>query len=255
VESVVGELSAGEHTMKVTLDSPGVNNSDVGNLNFFDFVPDAAIPDGGLPEWDAGSDAGAQDESVRVETEDFLTGPNGYYDTTAQNLGGAGVLTEAVDVGFSGDAETPGSLAIGYTQPGEWLRYLLVLPRTADYTLRARVAHDAGGGTFSVYLDEQRVGSFTVPSTGGWGTWLTIEAPLGTLEGGAHLLKLTVDTLGVNNSDAGNVNYLEFVPSPVIDEGDGGLPADAGAPPSDAGAAVDAGASSDAGGSAADAAP
>ena len=236
VDHTIGALPAGMHTMKVTIDSAGLNGADAGNLNFFDFVPEQS--DGGLPEVDAGApaDAGPSERSdiVRVETEAFLPGPDGYSDSTPQNEGGWGNLAEAVDVGFAGDPETPGSLCIGYTKAGEWLRYALVLGRTADYTLRARVAHESGGGEFSVYVDDQLLTTFSVPSTASWSTWTTIEKPLGRLEAGAHTLKLTVDTGGANGSDAGNVNYLEFVPGPAL-VSDAGPAGDAGALPTDAG--------------------
>jgi hypothetical protein len=238
VERALGALSAGEHTLKITMDTTGLNGADTGNFNFFDFVP--VEGDGGLPIVDAGLgvDAGStgESETVRVESEAFLAGPDGYNDTTPQNEGGFGSLGEGVDVGFAGDPETPGSLSIGYTKPGEWLLYTLELARTAEYTLRARVAHESGGGDFSLYVDGALVCTFTVPSTGSWGTWTTIENALGTLQAGSHTLKLTVDTGGANGSDAGNVNYLEFVPAPPVDTGDAGLPADAGVSPADAGA-------------------
>jgi hypothetical protein len=238
VDQAIGALEAGAHTLKVTIDTAGLNGADAGNLNFFDFVP--LEVDAGVVEPDAGSmgDAGEGDGGigpVRLEMEDFLIGAENYSDTSPTNEGGFGRLDEAVDVGFAGDPETPGSLCIGYTKPGEWLSYDLMLPATGTYLLRARVAHESGGGDFSLFLDELKVGTFTVPSTGSWGTWMTIEQPLGRLPGGSHTLKLTVDTAGADGTDAGNVNYLEFVPL-TVEEDDGGTSSDAGQPEVDAGA-------------------
>jgi hypothetical protein len=241
LEKPLGMLAAGSHALKITVDSGGPNGADMGNLNFFDFAP--AEGDAGLPDVDAAViDAGEPviDDTVRIEAESFLPGPDGYSDTTPENQGGWGSSTEGVDVGFAGDPETPGSLCIGYTRPGEWLLYELTLRRTAEYTLRARVAHESGGGTFSVLIDDVRVATFTIPSTGSWGTWTTIEQAAGPLSAGAHTLKLSIDTAGLNDTDTGNINYLELVPA-AVSESDGGVATDAGTPELDAGS-VDAGA-------------
>jgi hypothetical protein len=169
-------------------------------------------------EWDAAPPPPMN--YVRVEAEDFLPGPDGYYDTTPENQGGYGRLDEAVDVGIANDWEDPGGLSIGYTRPGEWMRYDLELEESAAYTLRARVAHEMSGGQLSVFVDDRRLTTFEVPATGGWTTWMSIEAPLGVLAAGSHALKVTIDSGGLNGADAGNVNYFDFVPV----EGDGGLP-------------------------------
>lgn len=181
---------------------------------------DAATEDGATGA-DAGTNNPAPDAStpepstmaVRVEAENFDISDTGYYDTTPANEGGAGLTTEGVDVGMASDPETPGSLYIGYTKPGEWILYPFALDKTGDYTLRVRCAHETGGGDFSVFVDGNLLTTFTVPLTGGWQAWTTVEKAIGTLSEGTHTMKLTVDTAGPSSADGGNINYFDFVPA------------------------------------------
>jgi hypothetical protein len=175
---------------------------------------DAGDKDTGTPgDGDSAQDSGTKPKAVRVEAENFQSGEGvGYHDTTPANEGGKGLTTEGVDIEDSGDSETPGSLSVSHMQAGEWIKYSFALDIAADYTLGVRVAHATGGGGYTVYVDDTMVTTFTTPSTGSWTSWTTVMKHIGNLEAGSHVLKITVDSAGPNMTDAGNINYFDFIP-------------------------------------------
>lgn len=77
----------------------------------------------------------------------------------------------------------------GYTDPGDYIDFIVNIPEAGTYSLEYRIAAQAGNGKFEIQLfdDENNktsVGSFKVDATGGWQTWKSmtgsVELPEGT---------------------------------------------------------------------------
>src|SRR6185369_5993755 len=82
-----------------------------------------------------------------IQAEDFDLGVEGvaYHDATPGNAGGAYRQT-GVDI----EPSTEGGYDVGWTSPGEWLKYTVNVTSAGAYLLEARVASSGPGGKFHV---------------------------------------------------------------------------------------------------------
>jgi hypothetical protein len=145
-----------------------------------------------------------------IQSEDFDQGSEGvaYHDTDATNSGGAYRQT-GVDIQATQDAG--GGYDVGWTRAGEWLRYTVNIAASGYYTVEARVASSALGGTFHIELDGVvKTEPFAVPNTGGWQNWTTLIRRGVYLESGQHTMRLVEDTVGPSSGSIGNFNWLRF---------------------------------------------
>ena len=129
-----------------------------------------------------------------IEAEQFDNGANGaaYSDSSAGNSGNQ---YRSTDVDIEGCNE--GGYNVGWTTPGEWLRYTVTVAAAGTYNLDFRVA-SVGGGTLHVRFNgEDKTGGVSVPSTGGWQTWTTVRKTV-TLAAGTQLMQVVFDTGNVN---------------------------------------------------------
>jgi len=105
--------------------------------------------------------------------------------------------------------DTGGGLDIGYTNAGDYMKYLVYVQTAGNYDLTIRMA--GNGGKASLYYDDSNntsiIGYVTFSATGGWQNWqdFKLSAPLTR---GPHTLKVTVDVEGFN------LNYMNFVLNP-----------------------------------------
>jgi len=112
-----------------------------------------------------------------------------YHDTTAGNSGGA-YRQDGVDL----EASSAGGYDIGWTAAGEWLNYSVNVSAAGSYTARLRVASPYGGQLHLGFNTSSNVWkSVTVPVTGGWQSWTTVEVPV-TLGAGRQLMTVLFDT-------------------------------------------------------------
>ena len=128
----------------------------------------------------------------KIEAENFDNGGEGaaYHDLTATNTQGQYRTTEGVDI----EAATEGGYNVGTIQTGEWLEYTVNIGQAGIYTLQARVAAIAAGKTFHVELNGQNIsGTITVPNTGGWQTWTTVNVTTPSLTAGQKVLRVVFD--------------------------------------------------------------
>lgn len=103
-----------------------------------------------------------------------------------------GIQTEATtDVG--------GGLNVGWTDSGDSLTYKVDVPTAGDYTIRYRVASEAGGGAFQLGASP----ALSVANTGGWQSWTTLTQTV-SLAAGVQDLTLSVTSGGFN------LNWIEF---------------------------------------------
>lgn len=139
----------------------------------------------------------------KIEAENFDNGGEGaaYHDLTATNTQGQYRTTEGVDI----EAATEGGYNVGTIQTGEWLEYTVNIGQAGIYTLQARVAATAAGKTFHVELNGQNIsGTITVPNTGGWQTWTTVNVTTPSLTAGQKVLRVVFD------SNEFNFNWVNF---------------------------------------------
>lgn len=90
------------------------------------------------------------------------------------------------------DPSDAGGYHVGYTSAGEWLEYTVDVQTAGDYDISFRLATNDATRTLQL-LDENSVdliNGLSVPNTGGWETWQTIEVNDVTLASGEQVLRL-----------------------------------------------------------------
>ncbi len=141
----------------------------------------------------------------RIQAEDYDLGGEGhaYHDTTAGNSGGA-YRHEDVDI------ETAGGITnVGWVRSGEYLTYTATVQSAATYTMTARVASPNSGRAIVVSVDGTPAATLTVPNTGSFATFRTVQVPV-TLAAGTHTLRLTFQ------GDGQNIDWIAFASGGVI---------------------------------------
>ncbi|HXA03124.1 MAG TPA: glycosyl hydrolase family 18 protein [Cytophagaceae bacterium] len=129
----------------------------------------------------------------RIEAENYDMGGDNisYHDLDAGNNGGAYRLG-SVDIEATSDAG--GGYNIGWTQPGEWLRYTVNVTADSMYDIKVRVATTLSGKQFHIEMDGVNVtGNISVPNTGGWQNWQTVTIPNIALTSGTKIMKVAFD--------------------------------------------------------------
>jgi poly(3-hydroxybutyrate) depolymerase len=133
----------------------------------------------------------------KIEAEEFDFGGEGYAysDKDAENRNG-GDRDEGVDMS---------NTAIGYTQTGEWLEYTVNVEEAGEYAFEAYVASGADGASFKLYIDNEAITDIiSVPNTGDWETFVTVESNIENLPAGKHVLKLEI------TGDWLDMDYMNF---------------------------------------------
>ena len=196
-------LTAGSQTWRLVIDAAGASGV-VGNFNYIRVTGPAAsassAPYTGTPVSLPGT----------LQIENFDIGGEGvaYHDLSNGNDGGQ-YRPEGVDVEATTD--TGGGYHAGYAFATEWLAYTVDVASAGTYDIEARVASNGAGGTFHIEINGvDRTGPFTVPNTGGWGTWTTIRKTGLALSAGRQVWRLVMDTNGPTTA-VGNLNYLRIV--------------------------------------------
>ncbi|RPJ23430.1 MAG: carbohydrate-binding protein, partial [Planctomycetaceae bacterium] len=120
---------------------------------------------------------------------------------------------DGVDIEASTDAGGNG-YNVGWTSAAEFMAYTVRVLSTGSYNLRIRAASGASGGTVRMSLDNAFLTPpISVPSTGGWQSWRTIECGQYPLTAGVHDLVVSCVTGGYN---LGRYEF-ELVPAGVND--------------------------------------
>lgn len=109
--------------------------------------------------------------SCTLQAEDYSSA----YDSTAGNTGNQ-YRTDNVDIEATSDAG--GGFNVGWIASGEWLAHNNVtFPTSGAYTIAYRVAAPSAGGVISADLNAGSIqlGTVSVPATGGWQSWTTVQ--------------------------------------------------------------------------------
>ena len=142
-----------------------------------------------------------------IQAENFDSGgPNvAYRDTTPGNSGGK---YRSTDVDIASTTDTGGGYNIGYTVKSEFLKYTVNVVTAGTYTLRLRYANGGTGAKVRVSVNGTNV-TFALQDTGGWQVWRDLSTTI-PLSAGTQVLTLWFDERNVQNTAAGNINYLSI---------------------------------------------
>jgi Carbohydrate binding module (family 6) len=202
VSSSSFSLTAGQHVVRLVMDSAVNAGQDIGNFNWFKFTAaptEAAFS--GTPAAVPGT----------IQAENFDTGGAGLAYNIVGNTNNGGTYRPTETVGIVNSLDTSGDQAIGYLRPTDWLKYTVKVATTKKYTLTIRVASASSGGTFHVEFNGVNVtGAITLLGTGGWNTWHTITVSNVSLTAGTQIMRVVMDTAAVAGQDIGNINYFKL---------------------------------------------
>lgn len=141
----------------------------------------------------------------RIEMEAFNCGGQGvaYNDSDTVNTGGQLRPDEGVDIDTTTDSS--GDYHVGWTLPGEWLRYDVNISDSAVYDLFIRYASTSSLGRLRLYVDGQDVtGAINLPNTNGFNNWATMTVPDIALSSGSRVIEVRFERGAVN------YNYFEL---------------------------------------------
>ena len=170
-----------------------------------------------------------------IQAEDYNPGGEGvgYHDTDTVNRGGV-YRSDGVDIRSTSD--TGGGFKVFRIAGGEWLKYDIDVASSDIYEVELRTARGTSGSrSMRIEIDGVDVsGKITIPSTGGWDTFTTVEVSGIPLSAGAHTLTLFFESGGfsvnwISFASAGNSAptadpggpYNGLVGSPVVFDGTG----------------------------------
>jgi len=178
------------------------------------FSPWSTAPNGSIASayWGAVPTDGAA-----IQAEDYDHGGTGigYADSTGGNALGKYRTAEGADIEATTDAG--GGFSIGQAAAGEWLRYTVNFARAGSYDIDVRVANgQTTAGAFYVEVDGVNVsGTMSVAPTGGWQNWQTLSVRGINLAGGAHVVRLVMESNG-NGGAVANFNWFRFTNTSAV---------------------------------------
>ena len=131
-----------------------------------------------------------------VRAADYDAGGQTLAYNSAQNAGSYSIYRphDLVGIRSAGD---DGSLGVGWTSPGQYLKYTVKASAAGTYAISFRVAAPGGGSLHLLNSDGVRLtGPISVPATGGDETWAMTKPVPVTLKAGVQTLELYEDTGG-----------------------------------------------------------
>src|ERR1700679_2189107 len=153
-----------------------------------------------------------------VYAANYDTGGQGVaYNVTSTNGSAHGYRSDGVDLEATADTVNntgAGVDDLGWTTAGQWFNYTVNVATAGTYTVAFRVSSPYGIAD-ALHIDNSSgtnlTGSVTIPNTGGYETWTTVDASV-TLPAGQQTL--TVD----QDSNGWNFHYMAF----TLSSGGGG---------------------------------
>ena len=108
-----------------------------------------------------------------------------------------GVATETT-------TDTGGGLDVGWTDAGDYMNYNIHVNSAGTFTVDLRVASANGGGSLQLKSGSTVLATVTVPNTGGWQTWTTVNSGNISLGAGDQVIQVYAVAGGWN------INWLQF---------------------------------------------
>src|SRR3984885_7518116 len=155
-----------------------------------------------------------------VYAANYDTGGQGVaYNVTSANGSANGYRSDGVDLEATADTQDntgAGADDMGWTTAGQWFNYTVNVATAGTYTVAFRVSSPYGIAD-ALHIDSASgtnlSGSVTIPNTGGYQTWTTVDASV-TLPAGQQTLRVDQD------SNGWNFHYMTF----TLTSGGGGTP-------------------------------
>ncbi|MBN2174701.1 MAG: carbohydrate-binding protein [Bacteroidales bacterium] len=100
-------------------------------------------------------------------------------------------------------SDAGGGLNVGWTETDDWLVYAIENNTDiTEYQIKFRLAAQSSGAKFDYYIDDVKIGTINVPSTGDWQKFTSVIRDI-SIPQGQHYLKIVVVTGGFN------INYFD----------------------------------------------
>ncbi len=156
-----------------------------------------------------------------VYAANYDTGGQGVaYNVTSANGSANSYRADGIDLETTADTTSntgAGAYDMGWTTAGQWFNYTVNVATAGTYTVAFRVSSPYGIADALHIASSSGAnlsGSVTIPNTGGYETWTTVDASV-TLPAGQQTLKVDQD------SNGWNFHYMAF----TLSSGGGGGPA------------------------------
>jgi len=153
-----------------------------------------------------------------IQAEDFDNGgPQIAYVDTTENINDAGGSYQSnyrpgSGVDLETDTDGGNDVHVGYIHPGEYLQFTISVPSAGTYNLEARVADAYGNGMFHFSFDNAAAQpEVTIPNTGGFLSFQTIDAGTVSLSAGTHIVRVTFDSTDAGGTYVGNLNWFQLI--------------------------------------------
>ena len=109
------------------------------------------------------------------------------------------------NIAIEATSDAGGGHDVGWIQPGEWLEWEQVPIQGSEVHLQVRVATPNNNCALHFVIDGTNYPSLSMPSTGNYQTWETIDAgPFSFAKGSVHTVRIVCDTGGFN------INYWQY---------------------------------------------
>ncbi len=140
---------------------------------------------------------------IQAENYDLDGADTAFFDTDPVNSGGV-YREDSVDLQATSDRD--GGYNVGWIEAGEWLHYTAEVLVPGEYVLRARTASPRDSGAFRLLANGEVLGgAVTVPNTGGWQNWTSVDSDPFVMDAGDAGLR--IEMLG----GSWNLNWFELV--------------------------------------------
>jgi hypothetical protein len=190
--AAVGFANLGANDFRLASNSPykgqGTDGKDIGcDIDSLNAAVNSSTPYTGTPSTVPGT----------LEAENVDNGGEGfaYHDSNTGNNGNA---YRSTDVDIRAKSSASNGYVVFNAVAGEWLKYSINVPATGLYNVGVSTASYLEGGIFHIEVDGVDVtGPLRAPTTGSWNTFQTVSKSGVRLTAGPHVLRLVLDTNGV----------------------------------------------------------
>jgi len=107
-------------------------------------------------------------------------------------------------VQLEGTTDTGGGQNIGWIDNGDWMNYNIHVNSAGTFNVDLRVASQPGGGSLQLRSGSTILKSISVPNTGGWQNWTTVNSGNISLSAGDQVIQVYATGWGWN------INWLQF---------------------------------------------
>jgi hypothetical protein len=146
----------------------------------------------------------------KIEAEDYDLGGQtiSFLDSDTTNHGSI-YRDDAVDIQSSADNDE--GYNVGWIESGEWLEYTFNTDTSCVMDIQFRIACTDPGEKIRITLNNQNIGSVTLPDTYGWQNWETIlHKDIAIPKGENQLIRLEFLESGFN------INWMNFIAKEVV---------------------------------------